>query len=472
MTTQTLRGMANHGPMHWRGDRTAATAVNPAGALDEQAAFEAFNVAFTGLLGRTAPLGSSEMTAFARFALEVSSPPNPLRNLDGSLTAEQLAGRNFYLTRPTDGPLTCNACHQLNPAQGFFGGDGDMSVEGEPQEFKIPHMRNLYQKVGRFNATGPQVRGFGYLHDGSVDTLLTFLRAPAFQFTGGDAERLQVSAFLLAFPAELAAVVGQQVTLTSANAELAGPRIDLLIARAETPFALAGEPGARECDLVVKASLGGSVRGWLYDPANAVFVPDAAGDPSRADGALRALASTPGQELTYTCTPPGTGPRMALDRDADGERDADDNCPSSAPAGQVDADGDGLGVSCDNCAALANPDQADAGGWGTGSLADGHGDVCQCGDATDDGRVTQADVAQLRGFLAGASAVSSPAKCSVTGSLACDVADSAAMRRRLAGASLALELQACAAANASTAAAMASSGSPLAAVTRLDVRNE
>ena len=22
MTTQSLRGMANHGPMHWRGDRT------------------------------------------------------------------------------------------------------------------------------------------------------------------------------------------------------------------------------------------------------------------------------------------------------------------------------------------------------------------------------------------------------------------------------------------------------------------
>ena len=25
MTTQSLRGMANHGPMHWRGDRTGGT---------------------------------------------------------------------------------------------------------------------------------------------------------------------------------------------------------------------------------------------------------------------------------------------------------------------------------------------------------------------------------------------------------------------------------------------------------------
>ena len=34
MTTQSLRGMANHGPMHWRGDRTGGN--DPGGdALDE-----------------------------------------------------------------------------------------------------------------------------------------------------------------------------------------------------------------------------------------------------------------------------------------------------------------------------------------------------------------------------------------------------------------------------------------------------
>jgi hypothetical protein len=39
MTTQSLRGMANAGPMHWRGDRTGAS--NPFGnALDEDAAFK------------------------------------------------------------------------------------------------------------------------------------------------------------------------------------------------------------------------------------------------------------------------------------------------------------------------------------------------------------------------------------------------------------------------------------------------
>ena len=43
MTTQSLRGMANHGPMHWRGDRNGegqGTNVQPdGGAFSEDKAF-------------------------------------------------------------------------------------------------------------------------------------------------------------------------------------------------------------------------------------------------------------------------------------------------------------------------------------------------------------------------------------------------------------------------------------------------
>jgi hypothetical protein len=41
MTTQTLRGMAGAGPMHWRGDRTGASTGGD--SLDEDLAFKAFN---------------------------------------------------------------------------------------------------------------------------------------------------------------------------------------------------------------------------------------------------------------------------------------------------------------------------------------------------------------------------------------------------------------------------------------------
>ena len=48
MTVQTLRGIATHGPMHWRGDRTgAAVGGDP---KDERLAFMQFNEAFEGLL--------------------------------------------------------------------------------------------------------------------------------------------------------------------------------------------------------------------------------------------------------------------------------------------------------------------------------------------------------------------------------------------------------------------------------------
>jgi hypothetical protein len=450
MATQTLRGLANHGPMHWRGDRTGATPGNSAGAFDEQAAFEAFNVAFTGLLGRTSALDAADMTAFARFALEIVSPPNPIRNLDGSFGSAAQNGSDFYHGPVSDFLRSCNGCHVLDATQGFFGANGESSFDAEPQDFKIAHFRNVYQKVGRFDVSGPQIRGFGYLHDGSVDTILRFLRTPLFVFPGSneaqrDVVRHEVIDFLMRFPGELAPAVGQQTTLDAINAASAGPRIDLLIARAEADFALAGEPAAKECDLVVK----GGGHGWLYDPSADLFSPDSASGTPLGDAALRVLAAEPGSELTYTCMPPGSGPRAALDRDQDGELDADDNCPGRAPGGELDGDGDGRGAACDNCPDLANPGQGDAGGWGAGSLADGRGDACQCGDPTDDGVVTQADVDELRGFLAGGiPALTRADKCNVVGAPgsgegSCDLADSAALQRRLAGETVASDLDIC-----------------------------
>src|SRR5262249_5741631 len=97
MTTQSLRGLANQGPMHWRGDRTGG--FEPGGdPLDEEAAFMAFNVAFEGLLGRAAPLTDEEMKAFTEFALQLTYPPNPIRALDTSLTPAQQRGRDYFLT--------------------------------------------------------------------------------------------------------------------------------------------------------------------------------------------------------------------------------------------------------------------------------------------------------------------------------------------------------------------------------------
>jgi YVTN family beta-propeller protein len=347
MTTQSLRGLANHGPMHWRGDRTGGYVGQ---ALNEDLAFKEFNVAFDGLLGRGGPLPAAEMQAFTSFILQVTYPPNPIRALDNSLTFDEAAGRDFYFNSiPSDVFQPCNGCHRLDPAQGFFGSDGFTSFENEPQTLKIPHLRNAYQKVGMFGMPfvpffnpgdndfkADQVRGFGFLHDGSVDTLFRFHHAVVFnQFDfglfsnpggfppgpAGDTLRRQVEAFVLAFDSNLAPIVGQQATLTNVSVPGIGARLDLFVDRAT----------AGECDLVVKGIVGGEARGWVMT-SGAKFRSDRAAEPLLTDAALRAIAVTPGQPLTYTCVPPGSGFRAGVDRDEDGFFDADETDAGSDPA--------------------------------------------------------------------------------------------------------------------------------------------
>jgi YVTN family beta-propeller protein len=380
MTTQTLRGMDNHGPMHWRGDRIGSN------VSDEAGAFGQFNAAFPGLLGRETELTPAQMQAYTDFILKVTPPPNPIRNLDDSLTSAQQAGRDFYFNTGVDAGLTCNECHALLPESGFFGTSGISSFDAETQHFKIAQLRNMYEKVGMFGMPdvpffntgnnghqGDQIRGFGFLHDGSTDTLFRFLDAQAFAFPG-DTERENVEQFLFAFDSNLKPVVGQQVTLTDSNGAVANPRIDLLLQRAE----------AGDCDVVIKGIFNGNARGGLYFPVSAdpeqqtegLVQVDGTDFGIIPESAVRGQALTPGQELTYMAVPPGNGLRIGIDRDEDGIHDFDDNCPIVVNNGQADTDGDGHGDACDNCTALANAGQLD-------NDLDGTGDTCDTDDDND-----------------------------------------------------------------------------------------
>ncbi len=355
MTTQTLRGMQNGGAMHWRGDRSNGFFGMSADNEDE--AFRNFIVAFEGLLGREDLLSEADMQRFADFALSLVLPPNPVRPLDNQLETAAANGRTFYNNTPTDGPLTCEICHRLDASQGFFGGGTFSTFEGESQIFKVPHLRNMYTKVGMFgmlnNAgegpanTGDQVRGFGYLHDGSVDTLFRFVSGNAFAFPSETARR-ESEAFMLQFDNDIAPIVGQQVTLDAGNALVAGPRVQLLIDRANASFtSLLLDGVTTECELVVKGTVGGVPRGWTR-LAGGLFQAD--DDPGQAalldDPALRALAATEGP-LTYTCVAPGAGVRVGINRDLDALLDGLDNCPGHPNDAQVDTDSDGLGDLCD-----------------------------------------------------------------------------------------------------------------------------
>jgi len=359
MMTQSLRGLANHGPMHWRGDRTGGNdepSEQPnRGTFDEAVAFKKFNVAFPDLLGRSEPIPDAAMAALTAFVLQITYPPNPIRMLSNHLTPDQQAGRDFFMNNVSDFSRkgTCESCHRLDPhaneesgvaTPGFFGSDGRYTFDSEAEAFKPPHLRNAYQKVGMFGMAandffpgsddfmGDQVRGFGFNNEGGVPTIFRFVSSssegsgfnqspatPGGFVPGpeGDIQKRQVEAFLFAFDSNLAPIVGQQTTLTKENAPVVGARIDLLIDRAR----------AGECDLVVKGGDdhgGHGEKGYLYDVAANKFIGDRLHDTPLTDAALRQRAAQKDGELTYTCTPPGSGVRIGIDRDEDGVLDGDE----------------------------------------------------------------------------------------------------------------------------------------------------
>ncbi|MEM8609208.1 MAG: hypothetical protein AAGF92_19050 [Myxococcota bacterium] len=397
MTTQTLRGLSNSGAMHWRGDRS--NGVFGVDEFDEVLSFNNFIVAFPGLVGGSTPT-NGVMNQFTTFTLQVVLPPNPVRALDLSLTPAQQRGMDFFdgtAGQLSDGTtlggfgFTCEGCHSFDPTQGFFGTGKLASFEAEQQVFKIPHFRNLYQKVGMFGMPnvdfhlpgdpshmGDQVRGTGFLHDGATDTLFRFFTSIVFQhpsvifddpsagFNGGDPQRRDVEEAMLAFDSDLAPIVGQQVTLNATNIVDVADRIDLLEERAGTTFQSAVLGGlTSECDLVAVGRRSGIVRTALYDPGTDTYVLDQAGAVPVSSADMRAAGQLNLSETTFTCVPPGSGERLGHDRDMDGVWNHDETLAFTDPANPGSLPGacsDGIDNDGDGAIDTADPGCEDADG--------------------------------------------------------------------------------------------------------------
>jgi hypothetical protein len=261
-----------------------------------------------------------------------------------------------------------------------------MSFEGALQDLKVPQLRNMYEKVGMFGMAdipfnnsgdngnkGDQIRGFGYTHDGAVDTLERFHNAVLFNFSlsGADPDvlRKQMVQFMFAFDSNLKPVVGQQITLDSTNC--CTQPISSERSRAEL---LNQQAAAGNADLVVKGIQNGEARGWRRLP-NGTFESDRSSEAPLSETALFNIAAAPSQPLTFMAVPLGNGIRIGINRDEDTYLDADDLCPTLASLDQTDTDSDGAGNVCDSDDDNDGLDDAFETGFGTNTLlADSDGD--------------------------------------------------------------------------------------------------
>lgn len=299
MTTQTLKGLNGLDPLHWRGDRTN---------------FLHFNGAFDGLLGGTV-LSSNDMAAFRNFVNTIVFQPNPNQNLDRTLPTTFLganpnAGRLAFINTNYQGSgatgLKCNTCHLL--PTGTDRSATPASALQEPQSFKVPHLRNVYQKLRFTNSPGAQsLMGFGIVHDGMDPSLFAFLSRPVFgTFANDSVVKSNLSAFVQCLDTGIAPSVGYARTINSNNVTSASVSNDWSMLEAQ---ANAGT----NCNLVVKGRINGALRGlWYQGPASGNYMSDKTGI-SYTRAQLVAFAQA-GDTFTIMGVPVGSGRRIGIER--------------------------------------------------------------------------------------------------------------------------------------------------------------
>jgi YVTN family beta-propeller protein len=284
MTTQTLRGLLNLSPYHWRGDK---------------ANFAAFNVAFDELMGGS-QISTQNMSLYTNFANSILFLPNPNENLDRTMPTSlnggnAVTGQSDFLTIPGTGgggkKGTCNACHASDPGPGSNRVIQDPT--GTQQPLKVPELRNVYQKLLFNTHAVTTIDGFGLGHDGSSPGLAAFLSHALFKsYTA--AEKTDIIAYSLCFDTGTAPAVGYTITLTAANSA----------ASAANWATLQSQASAGNIDLIARGTIQGAVHGLLYQTSSSNYIGDTGTVYTQAQ--LEAFIAA-GDTLSFMGVYPGTG---------------------------------------------------------------------------------------------------------------------------------------------------------------------
>jgi DNA-binding beta-propeller fold protein YncE len=318
MTTQSLRGLANIEPYHWRGDKPDLAA---------------FNGAFAELMGGT-ELSIADMGAFTNFINTIVYQPNPNENLDGTLpnsialpdhpgvSADPNIGYTTFTTvqfglGQSDATQTCNFCHTAPASIPGYAPGTNLQVRtpfgggvGADQPLKVPHLRNMYWKTNaNFNTGAVSVNGFGYGHEGNIAGLANQADQGSF---GVFSTRVnpnkpqaaqydqQVEAYELCFDTGTPPATGYARTLTATTVGTSGAQSDWTTLQ---NLATAGT-----VDLIANGTVQGKVTALLYQPTTGTYISSTSGGPYTPSQLTTFINN--GDILTIMGVPFGSGSRM------------------------------------------------------------------------------------------------------------------------------------------------------------------
>lgn len=348
MVTQSLLGMADTFPHHWRGERDL---------MD-------FQKAFAGLLGaRDNPpceeeMSDTDMDDLVAFFESLLAPANPIQNprrvLDQNRSAGPIAGEDPpHVGDPIQGqttfnnhPLfqqlagvTCVACHISET-----GGDGNIFPENQgriprARAIEVAHFRQL-QNRGRSgkwlqlpaNTTPPislksvlvNENGFGFSHRGDRASLQHFVEG----FPDLDMQQTaDITAFIDQFDQGLSAAAHWAVFYFQANAGIETDIDQILLANAPADWNDAAAIGLYRVGAALQPMR------WWYDAASGLFEPDTLSVAPITWPTMKAKTAAGDAEHVFLGLPPGAGPRFAIDFDGDGLRNQNDPAPWTPSAG-------------------------------------------------------------------------------------------------------------------------------------------
>lgn len=302
MVTQTLRGMQNGDPFHWRGDKPT---------------LQSFNPTFDKLMGGN-EIEESDMDKLALYLLSLVHHSNPNRNLDRSLPTSfkggnANTGRTIFIDHNKSHCMTCHA--------GLEGTDHNIDLPQEAglsQPVKNPPLRTTYQRLffdSRNNSTS--LSGFGLLHDGTGgNASLPTVHPYVLDNLSTIQEFTDVSAFIHCFDTGTAPTVGYSRTVRVANRSETALLSDLSILEARA--------NAGDCDLIIRGKIGSVNKTLLWNSSAYRYDTQTAGTVTRA--AL--LTSLTGDDvITFMGVLRDAGDRLSIDEDEDSVLNGDDPEP-------------------------------------------------------------------------------------------------------------------------------------------------